>query len=52
MKNNKKRYDKNHTQCFPGMVGMNVALINQGRPRQSSMSNVFDPIELLIPMEP
>lgn len=34
------------------MVGINVALINQGRPKQSSMSNVLDPIELLIPIDP
>lgn len=40
------------TQCLPAMVGMNVALMNQGSPRQSSISKVFDPMELLMPMEP
>jgi hypothetical protein len=31
---------------------MNVALMNHGKPKQSKMSKVLDPIELLIPMDP
>lgn len=40
------------TRYCPGSVGENDALISQGKPRQSKMSKVFEPIELLIPIEP
>jgi hypothetical protein len=40
------------TKCCPSVVGRNEALMSHGSPRHSRMSNVFEPIELLIPMDP
>lgn len=40
------------TKCFPALDGKNDAFISHGRPRQSRMSKVLDPSELLIPIEP
>lgn len=38
--------------CSPGMVGIMAAFTNHGNPKQSRTSNTFEPIELLIPMDP
>lgn len=40
------------TQCFPGDIGRNDALISHGKPKHNKISNVFEPIELLIPIDP
>lgn len=40
------------TQWLPGDIGKNDALISHGKPKHNKMSNVFDPIELLIPIDP
>lgn len=40
------------TQWWPGLTGKNDALISHGKPRHNNISNVFEPIELLIPIEP
>lgn len=40
------------TQCFPGEIGKNDAFISHGKPKHNKMSNVFEPIELLIPIDP
>lgn len=40
------------TKWFPALVGENEALINHGRPKHKRMSNVFDPKELEIPIDP
>lgn len=40
------------TQCLPGDIGKNDALMSHGKPKHNKISNVFDPIELLIPIDP
>lgn len=40
------------TKFCPGLIGKKVALMSHGRPRQSRMSNVLEPIEFEIPIEP
>lgn len=40
------------TKWWPALVGRNEALINHGSPKHSRISNVFEPRELLIPIEP
>lgn len=40
------------TVFSPGNWGKKTDFTNQGRPRQSNTSKMFDPIELLIPIEP
>lgn len=40
------------TQCLPGEIGRNDALISHGKPKHNKISNVFEPIELLIPIDP
>jgi hypothetical protein len=40
------------TKCCPSVVGRNEALMSHGSPRHSRMSNVLEPMELLIPMDP
>lgn len=40
------------TQCLPGDIGKNDAFISHGNPKHNNISNVFDPIELLIPIDP
>lgn len=48
-------FNKNNTQltqCSPGTAGKKYALTNHGKPRHSKMSNVFEPIELLMPIAP
>lgn len=40
------------TKFWPDCIGKNNDLINQGTPRQIKISNVFDPIELQIPIDP
>lgn len=40
------------TQWWPSWMGEKAALMNHGSPKQSNMSNVLEPIELLIPIEP
>lgn len=37
---------------LPGVVGKKALLMNQGRPKHSRISNVLDPIKLLIPIDP
>lgn len=41
-----------YTQFSLGTSGRKYDLTNHGNPRQSKMSNVFDPIELLMPIAP
>lgn len=40
------------TQCLPGDIGKNDAFISQGNPKHKRMSNVFDPMLLLMPIDP
>lgn len=40
------------TQCLPAIVGIKVAFMNHGKPKHKRISNVFEPIELLMPIEP
>lgn len=40
------------TKCCPSVVGRNEALMSHGSPRHSRMSNVLEPMELLIPIDP
>lgn len=40
------------TKWLPGLTGKNDAFMSHGKPKHSKMSNVFDPIELLMPIEP
>jgi hypothetical protein len=40
------------THGWPEIVGETSVLMSQGSPRHNKMSKVFDPIELLMPIEP
>ena len=40
------------TKFCPGLIGKKTALMSHGTPKHKSISNVFEPIELQIPIEP
>ena len=40
------------TKCCPSIVGSKEALMSHGSPKHRRMSNVLEPMELLIPIDP
>lgn len=45
-------YELMPTQCCPAFNGTNADLMSHGKPRHKRISKVFDPIELLMPIDP